>query len=245
MNTKEHLGLVIEDILKNGLKIKQFVADNLKRAIAKDSKNHSSWYAFEYCYAKGIKIEVTDNTKARQKLIQQKKLIEEKIAECRNNPNVSERTASIENLTSLRDDIQKSINSFQRKSNILWPSSTFVSEHRSRQSILDIVNKIQNGEELSVDECRGIVGRSLLLDIPDFNFVYDTPAEYLHCCCLGVIKRLTELTFSVGINRPRITKRKLSSTSEFNRLMLQTKVPEETSRRARSLDFSVFKGQEF
>ena len=71
------------------------------------------------------------------------------------------------------------------------------SQHRSRNSILEIVEKIENNERLSIDESKGIVGRSLLLDIPDFNFTYDVPAEYLHSGCLGVIKKLVELTFNV------------------------------------------------
>ena len=118
-------------------------------------------------------------------------------------------------------------------------------EHRSRRSVLDIVERIEANEQLTIDEAKGIVGHSLLLDLPDFNYVYDTPAEYLHSGCLGVIKRLVELTFSVGDIRPRITKRKLSSPVSFNLLMLKTLVPFEFPRRARKLDFAVFKGQEF
>ena len=67
----------------------------------------------------------------------------------------------------------------------------------------------------------------------------------MHLVCLGVVKRLTELTFNVGTNRERITKRKLSSTKQFNELMSKTKVFYEFSRRARDLDFAVFKAEEF
>ena len=148
-------------------------------------------------------------------------------------------------MISLRDELQKSLTSLKRKSHILWPSSTKGATNRSRNSILAILEKIENNEELSIDERKGIVRRSLLFDVPEFNFVYDSPAEYLHSGCLGVIKRLVELTFQAGEKRPRITKRKLSSCKLFNDLMLLTKVPQEFSRRARCLDFAVFKGQEF
>ena len=119
------------------------------------------------------------------------------------------------------------------------------SEHRSRNTILSIVERIENGEILSIDEAKGITGRSVLLDVPDFNFTYDVPAEYLHCGCLGVTKRLIELTFNVGKKYPRVTTRKLSNPKQFDKLMLGTKVTKEFPRRARRLDLSVFKGQEY
>ena len=239
------LGDVVNDILANNLKISQLIADNLKRSEAKMCLNHSAWYPCEYCFAKGIKIDVIDHI-AVKKLMCQKNAIQEKINECENNEaNTPERTLKVDNLKSLKEEIQKTINNMKKKSNILWPASTMNSEHRSRRSILEIVTKTENQEVLSVDEAKGITGRSLLLDIPDFNFVYDTPGEYLHCACLGVIKRMVELTFSVGNNRPRITKRKLSSPITFNIIMSSIKVVGEFSRRIRDLDFAVFKGQEF
>lgn len=242
---KKHICEVLNDITQNGFRITQIINDNLKRAIFKDCKNHSAWYPCEYCYAKGVKIEISDNSKARNKLIEQKNLLDEKIIECQTETPTPERTRRINSLMSLREEIQKSINSLKRKSNILWPSSTMGAMHRSRSSVLEIVEKIERNGPLSIDEAKGIVGRSCLLDLPDFNYVYDTPAEYLHSGCLGVIKRLVELTFQVGENRKRITKRKLSSPKAFNVLMLLILVPFEFSRRARNLDFAVFKGQEY
>lgn len=184
--------------------------------------------------------------KGQKKLSDQVKLIEEKLQDCQNLQDTPEKQSQIENLLQLRNELRKSLNALNRKSNILWPYSTMYSQHRSRNSILEIVEKIENNERLSIDESKGIVGRSLLLDIPDFNFTYDVPAEYLHSGCLGVIKKLVELTFNVvSKKKKRNTKRKLSSPAKFNRLMSLTKVPGEFPRRARNLDFSVFKGQEF
>ena len=85
----------------------------------------------------------------------------------------------------------------------------------------------------------------MLLDVPNFDIVHDSPGEYLHSVCLGVVKKLVELTFSVGEIRPRKTKRKLSKPATFNLLMLECLTPREFSRRARELDFSVMKGAEF
>ena len=125
---------------------------------------------------------------------------------------------------------------------ITWPPSTAQGEPRTTEKVLNIVNDLEN---LAPDERKGITGRSLFLDIPSFVFVRDIPAENLHSMCLGVIKRLTELTFSVGEVRPRITKRKLSKPLLFNKLMCSIKTPGEFPRRARDLDFSVLKATEF
>ena len=148
-------------------------------------------------------------------------------------------------MISLRDELQKSLSALRRKSNILWPYSTRNAEPRSRNSILKIIEKIENNEKLTIDQAKGIVRRSPFLDIPRFNIVYDIPCEYMHTGCLGVVKKLVEMTFDVGENRPRNTKRKLSSSKEFTKLMLITKVFKEFSRRARALDFSAFKAQEY
>ena len=125
---------------------------------------------------------------------------------------------------------------------ITWPASTANGEPRTREKIQEIVDNIEN---LTPRERKGVVGKSVLFDIPNYNVECDKTAEYLHSCCLGVVKKCVELTFSVGENRPRITSRKLSNPIDFNKLMLLIKSPHEFSRRARELDFAVLKGAEF
>ena len=246
VDPQQILRQVVDDLLNNGFRILHFVGDNPKRSEAKQTKGHASWFPCEYCFAKGTKIEISDNCKVKRQLLQQKKIIEDRIKDFRKQPRTEEIQSNIRNLLALNEDLQRSINSLKRRSHILWPASTMNAENRSRQSILEIVEKIEGNEILSIDEARGIIGRSVLFDIPEFNFVYDSPAEYLHSGCLGVVKNLVRLTFNVGgEKKKRITKRKLSSTANFNRLMICTKVPREFSRRARKLDFAVFKGQEF
>ena len=128
------------------------------------------------------------------------------------------------------------------KTRITWPPSTAEGEPRSRDKILDIINNMDN---LHPPERKGILGRSIFLDVPNFDYVRDIPTEYLHSVCLGVVKKTVSLTFSVGENRPRRTERRLSAPSEFNALMSTVKTPREFPRRARDLDFAVFKGVEF
>lgn len=120
------------------------------------------------------------------------------------------------------------------------------SEPRTLEKVLDIISKIeQSDRELELTETKGIVGRSLLLDVENFDFINGVPCEYMHLGCLGVVKRLTELTFNVGVERIRTTQRRLSSTNKFNILMMSMLLPREFPRRARALDFAVFKAIEF
>ena len=130
----------------------------------------------------------------------------------------------------------------KKTTKITWPASTDNGEPRSREKIQEILDNFDN---LTPREKKGIVGKSLLFDIPNYNVERDSPAEYLHSGCLGVVKKCVELTFCVGENRPRITTRKLSNVSDFNKLMLLIKSPSDFSRRARELDFAVLKGAEF
>ena len=126
----------------------------------------------------------------------------------------------------------------------VWPASSRHGQPRTSDAVLDIVEKIEENPNMDRLDKKGIIGRSCLFDIPNFDYVRDSPAEYMHNLCLGVVKRMLELTFNVGEKRSRVTKRKLSSTEEFNKCMSETKVTRESSRRARKLDFAVMKAQE-
>ena len=129
-----------------------------------------------------------------------------------------------------------------KRTKITWPASTANGDPRTRENIQQIVDDL---EHLTPRERKGVVGPSALMDLPNFDIVMDTPCEYLHSTCLGVVKKTVELTFSVGDSRPRNTNRKLSDPGQFNVLMLNIKMPRESSRRARELDFAVLKGAEF
>ena len=142
------------------------------------------------------------------------------------------------------DDVEKKAQS--RKTQLVWPANTINKEPRTKEQLLDIINRIENGnEELTNYDVKGVKGRSLLIDLPGFDIVNDIPTEYLHSVSIGLVKRLLELTFNMGSNRQRTTTRKLSSPGTFNQLLTDIKVPHEFSRRIRDLDFNVYKAQEF
>ena len=134
---------------------------------------------------------------------------------------------------------------------ITWPSSSAKAPPRTHDSLLSIYELLHDSSHggatspLTTDQVKGVVSRSLLFDLENFDFVIDIPTEYMHSACLGLIKRMIECTFTCGENRTKHSKRKLSSPQAFNSLIQSVKVPREFSRRARTMDFSVLKAAEF
>ena len=241
-----HLAEVVRDIYKNNCEITEYIADNPKRAKGKCTLNHASWHPCEYCFAKGTKIITnnSDNEIKRKNIEVQKKIVREKLEELLESP--SDNEAEIESLNNVENELklaEKKIT--QKKSNIVWPKSSAHAPKRTEAEILEIIEKIENNQKLSKDEAKGITGRSILFGLPNFDFTRDVPVDYLHCGCLGVIKKTVELTFSVGQVRRRESIRALSSPARFNELIKFIKSPFEFNRRVRDLDFSVYKGQEF
>lgn len=139
------------------------------------------------------------------------------------------------------DNIQK-----KEKKQLVWPYETRNGKLRTVNSIRQIADQIdQNGGPLERDAAKGITGRSHFLDLPRFNMISGIPAEYMHSTCIGLVKRVVELTFRVGENRDRVTKRKLSDPQVFNLLIMTVQGTREFGRRCRNLDFAVYKALEF
>ena len=246
MDSKKYLSYFINDMTENNCIIKAFVGDNLKRANAREALNHASSFACEYCYTKASSITIGDEQvlKKKRNLEQQKLSIENRIRTIQEEDNTDEE--QIETLNIVLETLKKSLSELEKKKKkLVWPADTVKGVPRTKENILEIVEKIQNGDALTKDDCKGIVGRSPFLDLEHFDIVRDIPAEYQHSSCLGVVKRLVSLTFNVGISRPRLTKRKLTPTSVFNLQMSKIKVVREFPRRIRTLDFSVYKAHEF
>lgn len=249
VNNNHQLTAFLEDVVSTENRILQFIADNLKRANAREALNHAARNACEYCFASGVSIELkrieTDNLQAQ--LQTEKDILLEKISKLQNEPSTSQNNIAkkIEMLNNIVSNINSKMKQNKvKKSHIIWPSSTMHGEPRTMQKVKEIIEKLERNE-ISKEEAKGIIGRSPLLSLENFDLVRDTPAEYLHSGCLGVVRRLTELTFSVGEKRQTTTKRKLCSPEIFNKLMSSVKVVREFGRRVRELDFSVMKGQEF
>ena len=250
---------MIDDLTENSVTIKAFIGDNPKRAEARAALQHGALYPCEYCFQKGTTYQHLDETivTRRNELQFQLDVIQDRINKHieqqeqrheQEEPENENDFEQLETMNAIKASLIASIKDIsKKKSQVVWPASSRNGELRTVQKVKDIVTLIENDHtnELSRDDKKGIVGKSPLLDLEYFNIVSDVPTEYLHSVCLGGSKRLTELTFNVGVTRTRVTRRQLSSPSTFNALMAKIKVPREFPRRARSLDFAVMKGTEF
>lgn len=246
IDNREQLSSVIKDLYENNSKISQFVADKLKRCDAKECLGHSAWYPCEYCFAKGTKIitNSAENGKKKDEILIQKEIVREKIDLLKQSP--SQNAHEIQKLKKIESKLNSAEKQIKTKrSNIVWPKTSRDAPPRTREELLEIIEKIENDIPMSIDEAKGVKGRSVFFDLPSFNFVSDSPVDYMHCVCIGVVKKCVELTFKVGETRTRITKRKLSCPSLFNAQIHDIKVFREFNRRIRELDFAVYKAQEY
>lgn len=245
LDSKPYLQSFIDDI-KALCEIETFVGDNLKRANARGALNHASNFACEYCFAKATSFHYCDKKieEKRKELELQISVIERRIDLVQTEEEIDQE--ELKTLKELKSCLINSLSDVSKvKKKVVWPSSTMNGEPRTVAKILAITNMIEENGPLPPDEAKGIIYKSPLLEIENFDMVANSPAEYLHSVCLGTTKRLLELTYNVGTTRPRVTKRKLTPVSLFNDLMAGLKGPMEFSRRIRSLDFAVWKGQEF
>ena len=224
----------LDDLTENDMRIKQYIADNLKRATGKNCLNHAASFPCEYCFSRAVRFQPKVSGKNRRK---QFKKIRQKLR------NLTENDSDFEELEKELEETENNMN-IKKKSHLVWPSSTMNGEPRTTEKIREIVERLESGERLQPEESKGVVGRSPLMNLPGFDMVRDSPTEYLHSVCLGTTKRMLILTFSVGETRTRVTKRKLSSPVTFNNLMQLVKFVREFNRRNRELDLSVMKGQE-
>ena len=246
IDLQEQFSLVLKSVESYNLILEALVGDNPKRSFFRNSMQFSAKNGCEYCFESGVSYKETidiDYSQFVKNIKEQKRLLTIQ----KNDLNEEESSAQIESLKSIIQDLDEAekIGKKQRVStHIVWPANTMFGESRTKEKTLEIVEKIESGANMTASERKGIKGRSLLLDLDYFDYVLSIPVDYMHLLCFGVVKRLLELTFSVGETRSRNTKRPLSQPDEFNELMKYVKVVQEFSRRARKLDLSVMKAQE-
>ena len=248
IDSKKQLAEVLQAILRENIILKSIVADNPKRSFLRDSLQHSGKFGCEYCFQSGVPFSTTspdESSAFLQCLRDQQNGIKEQLNELIQNNDTD--TVQIEALTAILKSLEEAekLGKKQKKSShIVWPAYTFDGEMRTKEKILEIVNQIEENENMSQSEKKGIKGRSLLLAIDYFDYVFGISTEYMHSTSLGLVKRMLELTFSVGETRYRNIKRPLTPPAMFNDLMKNVKVFKECSRRARKLDLAVMKAQE-
>ena len=248
-NEQATASTVIKDLTASNCIIDSAICDNPKRSILRNAKCHSALYACEYCEAKAVSYVCPKITKQVHSnvvnLSSKIETLQDQLIHAEDHEQAIIQQLIFE-LEEKKVEERKKI----KKQHLVWPSHTKTGNLRSLNTIIHISNAIATGrnsdeesEELSIDDKLGIIGTSILLSIPQFNMLKSLPVEYMHAVCLGVVKRLLELTFKLG-DRVSMSSRKLSSPSSFDELILNVRVPREFSRRCRKLNLSIMKAQE-
>lgn len=250
--------LVIDDINKNSCIITSAVCDNPKRSDLRCALCHSATYACEYCEANAVLVQnimlQTEEASIRKKYDLRKKSLVNTIDFIRNSPGTVQSKikdeAKIRELTAtlamLDEEEKTELKAMKRKQKLVWPFSTMSGRLRTVDLIKYTVNRINRSpDDIDKHERKGFKGHSHLLDQNNFHFINDITVEYMHSGCLGVVKRLLELTFATGENRPKLSKRKLSDPALFNDAIRKVLFSREFSRRCRNLDLGIMKAQEY
>lgn len=245
IDNREQFSQVLRSVLSNNLILKAIVADNPKRSFVKFTVQHSGRFSCEYCFEPGVTYSTTPERPDAflKNLKDQKSEINSHMKNLLENNGTDLQIEALRRILKNIEDAEKMANK-KKPSHIVWPSHTMDGIIRTKEKIVQIANDIEAGIELTPAQKKGIKGKSPLLEIEYFDFIFSVPAEYMHLISLGVVKRLIELCFSVGENRQRITKTPITSPVLFNELMKKIKYLHEFSRRARRLDLSVMKAQE-
>ena len=174
LDNRRHLNEFLIDVKSVG-RVCQFIGDNPKRALARECKHHSSNFAYKYCFAKATRqtINTSDNANQKHDIQLQQKLITDKLAIGVDNE--IERRA----LETLLDNLITEDRSLRKgASHPVWPARSANGEERTTEKVLEIIDKLESSEEpLSPGELKGIMGRSLFLDIAGFDFVKDIPVD--------------------------------------------------------------------
>ena len=243
---------VLADLNEHGVIIDCGVFDAIKRSTVLCIKGHAAKNPCQYCESSAVPYNI--NSKAHEAIEKRFSVQEISLSQQISQLEVSQENDSDneeiirlrERLAEINADKENEIQKIRKK--LTWPYSTMNGKLRTLDDIREIANAIEENPNIvktDPDFCKGIKGKSLLLDQPFFNLLKDAPCEYMHLVCLGVIKRLTEVTFKVGENRERNTKRKLSLPQTFNDKIRSIQLTREFSRRCRNLDFGVMKAAEF
>ena len=246
-DSQYHFNEVLKDLIDNSTRLNNMICDNPKRAFIRFALGHMAKYGCEYCESAAVHIDdIMKFGEIHKKYDLQKKNLNEQIEILQNQPGPSSNIKKFEEmLKSIEDNLQKELKQVKCK-HLCWPHTTMNGPERTMDNINAIIDEIESSENaLPREVVKGFKGRSFLLNKPQFHFVENIPAEYMHSGCLGLSKRLVELTFKVGQNRNRVTKRKLSDPEQFNILIRDVQLPNESSRRCRNLDFAVLKATEF
>lgn len=191
---RPHLKRILDSFQETNSILDCFVGDNPKRSNLKECLCHSSNYACEYCVSKAQRYieKCMQNSDDKNEL--EIKNLEMIIDTVQKSPVSTTQLAKKDKQLKLLVDMlaeMKKRKVSKKQSHPVWPHCTSNGPPRTQEQILSTLEMIdENGRsQLSADDVKGVVGRSLFLDIHYFNIVRDMPVEYMHVGCLGAVKR--------------------------------------------------------
>ena len=106
LQSRSHLGQVVDNLMGE-CQIVQYVADNPKRAIARDSLQHNSSFPYEYCFAKGCNCKQKLQTAAAKAELES---LSFQINLIKSNIETEQRTAELKILKSILLNLEKKTN---------------------------------------------------------------------------------------------------------------------------------------
>ena len=123
-----------------------------------------------------------------------------------------------------------------------YPWTEGVNDHTD-----EIIRHLMSNPDLTEEERKGFKGRSIILDMPNFNLVKNIPLDYMHLMCLRCTKRMFGLTYKIN-HSSLPNKRSLvkpESIETYNDFIVHQRQPTEFPRRPRRMDFCNLKASEW
>ena len=136
--------------------------------------------------------------------------------------------------------------SFNKNKN--FPASTVNSTRRTLQSVDAALHTIETSDrpdKIKLSVLKGVQARSLLSEVEGFNILTHIPTEKMHLIDLGVVKKMTRLSFKCGQERPKTNFHDFNDVKVLDQKLEELKLPTEFPRRTRGIDIGNWKSQEF
>ena len=134
-----------------------------------------------------------------------------------------------------------------RKEDGHYAASSMNKPRRTDAELRERARAVSEGRGGEIDD--GVRAVSLLEGIEDFDIINDVPAESMHLCFLGVVRKMMKLMYKqVGVtNKFRRYRAEYRPVSEepLNRELEKVKGLSSFSRRPRDFDAAVYKAEEY
>ena len=158
IDLQEQFSIVLKSIESYNLILQALIGDNPKRSFFRNSLQFSAKNGCEYCFESGVPFKQTvefDSAAFVKNIENKKKVINERITGL----NEADNKEEIDSLKSILKDLDEAakIGKKQRiSSHIVWPAYTFNGEPRTKEKILEIVEKIESGEDMTSSEKKAL-----------------------------------------------------------------------------------------